>query len=74
MDSIKILFWLLRTGIKSVYYGKSYVKNGQVVLGYEFQGNTFPLPYEIVEVTPDTIILYACSQCGFFSEYGKGSE
>lgn len=64
-----------RTGIKSVYYGKSYVKpNGQVVLGYDVDGNTYPISYEIVEVKSDTIILYACHECGFFSEYGKGSE
>lgn len=58
-----------------MYYGTLDVElNGQVVLGYVVDGNTYPISYEIVEVTQDTIILYACNECGFFSDYGKGSE
>ena len=58
-----------------MYYGTLDVKpNGQVELGYNVDGNMYPLSFDIVEVKTDTIILYACNECGFFSGYGKGSE
>lgn len=58
-----------------MYYGTLEVEpTGEVVLGYDVDGNTYPFKFEIVEVKPDTIILYACNECGFFSDYGKGSK
>lgn len=64
-----------RTGNASVYYGTLDVElNEQVVLDYVVEGNNYPISYEIIELTQNSIILYACNECGFFSDYGKGSE